>query len=150
MKEVFIVDGVRTAVGSFGGSLADFSSVDLGKVVAKAVLERAKVSPSDIDEVLMGSIYQAGVGQGMARQVAIGAGIPVEKTAVTLNMLCGSGLRAVAMAAQQIICGDAEMLIAGGALALHLPYSRKSNAMASVPCSAQTARKNATQSATTA
>ena len=114
MKEVFIVDAVRTAIGSFGGSLADFSSVELGKVVTKAVMERAKVNPADIDEVLMGSIYQAGLGQGVARQVAIGAGIPVEKTAVTLNMLCGSGMRTIAMAAQQIMCGDAEMIVAGG------------------------------------
>ena len=126
MKEVFIVDGVRTAIGSFGGSLADFSSVELGKVVAKAVMERAKVSPADIDEVLMGSIYQAGLGQGVARQVAIGAGIPVEKTAVTLNMLCGSGMRTVAMAAQQIMCGDAEMVIAGGTESMsNAPYLLK-------------------------
>ena len=115
MKEVFIAEGVRTAIGSFGGTLADFSSVELGKVVVKAALERAKVSPEHIDEVLMGSIYQAGVGQNMARQIAIGAGVPNNKTAMTVNMLCGSGLRTVAMAAQQIKCGDAEMIIAGGA-----------------------------------
>ena len=126
MKEVFIVDGVRTAIGSFGGSLADFSSVELGKVVTKAVMERAKVNPADIDEVLMGSIYQAGLGQGVARQVAIGAGIPVEKTAVTLNMLCGSGMRAVATAAQSIMCGDAEMIIAGGTESMsNAPYLLK-------------------------
>jgi len=126
MKEVFIVDGVRTAIGSFGGSLADFSSVELGKVVTKAVMERAKVNPADIDEVLMGSIYQAGLGQGVARQVAIGAGIPVEKTAVTLNMLCGSGMRAVATAAQNIMCGDAEMIIAGGTESMtNAPYLLK-------------------------
>ncbi len=126
MKEVFIVDGVRTATGSFGGSLADFSSVELGKVVAKAVMERAKVQPADIDEVLMGSIYQAGLGQGVARQVAIGAGIPAEKTAVTLNMLCGSGMRAVATAAQNIMCGDAEMIIAGGTESMtNAPYLLK-------------------------
>jgi len=126
MKEVFIVEGVRTAIGSFGGSLADFSSVELGKVVVKAVMERANVKPADIDEVLMGSIYQAGVGQGAARQMAVGAGIPVEKTAVTLNMLCGSGMRTVAMAAQQIICGDAEMVIAGGAESMtNAPYLLK-------------------------
>jgi len=126
MKEVFIVDGVRTAIGSFGGSLADFSSVELGKVVTKAVMERAGVKPADIDEVLMGSIYQAGLGQGVARQVAIGAGIPVEKTAVTLNMLCGSGMRTVANAAQSIMCGDAEMIIAGGTESMsNAPYLLK-------------------------
>jgi len=126
MKEVFIVEGVRTAIGSFGGSLADFSSVELGKVVVKAVMERAKVNPADVDEVLMGSIYQAGVGQGPARQMAIGAGIPAEKTAVTLNMLCGSGMRTVTMAAQQIMCGDAELVIAGGAESMtNAPYLLK-------------------------
>lgn len=126
MKEVFIVDGVRTAVGSFGGSLANFSSVELGKVVVKALLERTKAPAAEIDEVLMGCIYQAGLGQGQARQIAIGAGIPVEKTAVTLNMLCGSGMRTVAMAAQEIMCGDAEMIIAGGAESMtNAPYLLK-------------------------
>lgn len=126
MKDVFIVDGVRTAIGSFGGSLADLSSVELGKVVAKAVMERAGVKPADIDEVLMGCIYQAGLGQGVARQVAIGAGIPAEKTAVTLNMLCGSGMRTVANAAQSILCGDADMIIAGGTESMNnAPYLLK-------------------------
>jgi len=126
MREIFIVDGVRTAIGSFGGSLADFSSVELGKLVTKAVMERAGVKPADIDEVLMGSIYQAGLGQGVARQVAIGAGIPAEKTAVTLNMLCGSGMRTVATAAQNILCGDAEMIIAGGTESMtNAPYLLK-------------------------
>ncbi|HNT98924.1 MAG TPA: acetyl-CoA C-acetyltransferase, partial [Elusimicrobiales bacterium] len=116
----------RTAIGSFGGSLADFSSVELGKLVTKAVMERAGVKPADIDEVLMGSIYQAGLGQGVARQVAIGAGIPAEKTAVTLNMLCGSGMRTVATAAQNILCGDAEMIIAGGTESMtNAPYLLK-------------------------
>ncbi len=126
MKEVFIVDGVRTAIGSFGGALADFSSVELGKVVTKSLLERTKVPASEIDEVLMGCIYQAGQGQGVARQVAVGAGIPVEKTAVTLNMLCGSGMRTVANAAQSIMCGDAEMIIAGGTESMtNAPYLLK-------------------------
>jgi len=126
MKEVFIVDGVRTAIGSFGGALADFSAVELGKVVAKSLLERTKVPAAEIDEVLMGCIYQAGQGQGVARQVAVGAGIPVEKTAVTLNMLCGSGMRTVANAAQSIMCGDAEMIIAGGTESMtNAPYLLK-------------------------
>jgi acetyl-CoA C-acetyltransferase len=126
MKEVFIVEGVRTPIGSFGGSLADFGPVELGKTVTKAVMERAKVNPADVDEVLMGCIYQAGHGQGVARQVAIGAGIPVEKTAVTLNMLCGSGLRAVALAAQQILCGDSEIVVAGGTESMtNAPYLLK-------------------------
>ena len=126
MKEVFIVDGVRTAIGSFGGSLADFSAVELGKVVTKSLLERTKVPAGEIDEVLMGCIYQAGQGQGVARQVAVGAGIPVEKTAVTLNMLCGSGMRTVANAAQSIMCGDADMIIAGGTESMtNAPYLLK-------------------------
>ena len=126
MKEVFIAEGVRTAIGSFGGALADFSSVELGKTAAKALLERAKVNPADIDEALFGSIYQAGVGQNMARQIAIGAGVPNNKTAMTVNMLCGSGLRTVAMAAQQIKCGDADMIIAGGAESMtNAPYLLK-------------------------
>jgi acetyl-CoA C-acetyltransferase len=126
MKEVFIIDGVRTAIGSFGGSLADFSAVELGKVVTKSLLERTKVPAAEIDEVLMGCIYQAGQGQGVARQVAVGAGIPVEKTAVTLNMLCGSGMRTVANAAQSIMCGDAELIIAGGTESMtNAPYLLK-------------------------
>lgn len=126
MKEVFIIDGVRTPIGSFGGSLAGFSSVELGKVTTKALLERTKVPAAEIDEVLYGCIYQAGLGQGQARQIAVGAGIPVEKTAATINMLCGSGLRTVAMAAQQIMCGDAEMIIAGGSESMtNAPYLLK-------------------------
>ena len=126
MKEAYIIDGVRTAIGSFGGALSGFSSVELGKAAVTALLERTKVPAAEIDEVLIGSIYQAGLGQGPARQIAVGAGIPVEKTAVTLNMLCGSGLRTVAMAAQQIACGDAEMIIAGGAESMtNAPYLLK-------------------------
>jgi len=126
MKEVFIVEGVRTAVGSFGGALADSSSVELGKTVVKAVMERAKVSPSDIDEVVLGNIYQAGMNQNVARQVQLGAGIPKEKTALTINMVCGSGLRAVAQAAQAIKCGDAELIIAGGTESMtNAPYLLK-------------------------
>ncbi len=126
MKEVFIIEGVRTAVGSFSGALADVSSVELGKTVAKAVMERAKVSPADIDEVILGNIYQAGMNQNVARQVELGAGIPKEKTALTINMVCGSGLRAVAQAAQAIKCGDADLIIAGGTESMtNAPYLLK-------------------------
>lgn len=114
MKEVFIAEGVRTAIGSFSGSLSDVSSVELGRTVAKALLERTGAAAENIDEVVMGNIYQAGMGQNIARQVALAAGIPNSKTAMTINMVCGSGLRAVAQAAQQIKCGDADMIIAGG------------------------------------
>lgn len=126
MKEVFIVDGVRTAIGGFGGTLAEFSSVELGKVAGKALLERTRTDPALVDEAVIGSIYQAGCGQNIARQVAIGIGLPKEKTALTLNMLCGSGLRAVAMAAQAIKCGDAELVLAGGAESMtNAPYLLK-------------------------
>ena len=126
MKEVFIAEGVRTAVGSFSGALADVSSVELGKTVAKALLDRSGVKPENVDEVLLGNIYQAGMNQNIARQVELGAGIPKEKTALTINMVCGSGLRAVAMAAQQIKCGDADVIIAGGTESMtNAPYLLK-------------------------
>ena len=113
--EVYIVDAVRTAIGSFGGGLSKVSSVDLGKTVVSALLERNSLDGSNIDEVLMGSVLTAGQGQNVARQIAIGAGIPDEKTAMTVNMVCGSGLRTVALAAQAIKSEDAELVIAGGA-----------------------------------
>src|SRR3989339_349062 len=126
MKDVFIVDGVRTAIGTFGGALGDLSSVELGKAAAKALLTRTKLDPAMIDEALFGSIYQAGCGQNMARQIALGIGMPKERTAMTVNMLCGSGLRTVAMAAQGIKCGDAELVIAGGAESMtNAPYLLK-------------------------
>ncbi|HAT72644.1 MAG TPA: acetyl-CoA C-acyltransferase [Elusimicrobia bacterium] len=126
MKEVFIAEAVRTAIGSFSGALAEVNSVELGTTVVKALLARSGAAPESIDEVLMGSIYQAGVGQNMARQIAIGAGIPNDKTAMTVNMLCGSGLRTVALAAQQIKCGDSEIIIAGGAESMtNAPYLLK-------------------------
>ncbi|MBN1971605.1 MAG: acetyl-CoA C-acetyltransferase [Candidatus Delongbacteria bacterium] len=114
MKEVYIIDAVRTAVGSFGGSLSKMSSTELGKIVVKEILNRNYLNGSEVDEVLMGSVLQAGQGQNIARQIANGSGIPVEKTAMTINMVCGSGLRTVAMAAQAIKAGDAELIIAGG------------------------------------
>ncbi|HBA62097.1 MAG TPA: acetyl-CoA C-acyltransferase [Elusimicrobia bacterium] len=126
MKEAFIAEGVRTAIGNFAGALSELSSVDLGKTVAKALLERSGLKPENVDEVLLGSIYQAGMNQNMARQVELGVGIPKEKTAMTINMVCGSGLRAVAMAAQQIKCGDADVIIAGGAESMtNAPYLLK-------------------------
>ena len=126
MKEVFIAEGVRTAIGSFSGALAEVGSVELGKTVAKALLERSGLKPGDVDEVVLGSVYQAGMGQNIARQVELGVGIPQEKTAMTINMVCGSGLRAVALAAQTIKCGDAEVVIAGGTESMtNAPYVLK-------------------------
>lgn len=126
MKEIFIVEGVRTAIGNFAGGLAEASSVELGRTVVKALLARAGAEPENIDEVILGNIYQAGMCQNVARQVQLGAGIPNSKTAQTINMVCGSGLRAVAMAAQQIKCGDAGLIVAGGAESMtNAPYLLK-------------------------
>jgi len=114
MTEVFICDGVRTPIGSFGGTLSKTSAAKLGELIVRKLLERNNVDAENIDEVLLGCILQAGQGQNIARQAAINAGIPVEKTASTINMVCGSGLRTVVMAAQSILLGDAEVIIAGG------------------------------------
>jgi acetyl-CoA C-acetyltransferase len=114
MKEVYIAEGLRTAVGSFGGALASVGAVELGKTVVRALLERTGTKPEDIDEVTLGCVLQSGLGQNVARQVLVNSGIPVEKTAQTVNMVCGSGLRAVAAAAQAIKAGDAGTIIAGG------------------------------------
>ena len=123
MNDVFIAGAVRTAVGSFGGSLSSMSAVDLGKAVVSELLSRTRVSPADVDEVLLGCVLQAGLGQNVARQIAIKAGLPVEKTAMTINMVCGSGLRAVAAAAQEIKAGDSSLVVAGGAESMsQAPY----------------------------
>jgi len=115
MNEVFIIDAVRTAIGNFGGAISSLSATELGTIVVKNLLARNKLNGEEVDEVLMGNVLQAGQGQNMARQVAIHAGIPNEKTAMTINMVCGSGLRTVTLAAQAIKSGDAQLIIAGGA-----------------------------------
>ncbi len=126
MKEVFIVDGVRTAIGTFGGTLANHSSVELGKIVLSELIKRTRLTPGDVDEVILGNILQTAQGQNIARQVAIGAGLPKEKTAMTINMVCGSGLRAVALAAQAIKGEDSELIIAGGTESMsNAPYALK-------------------------
>lgn len=114
MREAVIVSAVRTAVGSFGGSLKDVSAAQLGAIVIKEAVKRAGIQPADVDEVYMGNVVQAGQGQNVARQAAVKAGIPVEKPAVTLNMVCGSGLRAVSLAAQLVRLGDCDVVVAGG------------------------------------
>ena len=114
MRDAVIVSAVRTAVGSFGGSLKDISAAELGAVVIKEAVKRAGIQPADVDEVYMGNVVQAGQGQNVARQAAVNAGIPVEKPAVTLNMVCGSGLRAVSLAAQLVRLGDCDVVVAGG------------------------------------
>jgi len=114
MKEVVIISAARTAIGSFGGSLANFSAVNLGVLAAKEAIKRAGINPSDINESIIGNILSAGEGQNIARQISIHSGIPETSPAMTINKLCGSGLRAVSMAAQFIMLGDANIILAGG------------------------------------
>jgi acetyl-CoA C-acetyltransferase len=115
MSDVFLVQPVRTAVGKFQGALADVSAVELGRCVVQQTLQRAGLEPEAVDEVIMGNVLSAGLGQNIARQIAIKADVPNEKTAFSINMVCGSGLKAVALAAQAIKCGDADIVVAGGA-----------------------------------
>ncbi|MBU3195063.1 acetyl-CoA C-acetyltransferase [Clostridium algidicarnis] len=114
MREVVIASAVRTAIGSFGGGLKDVGAVELGALVIKEALSRAGVKGEMIDEVIMGNVLQAGLGQNPARQSVIKAGLPVEVPAMTINKVCGSGLRAVSLASQIIIAGDADIIVAGG------------------------------------
>lgn len=114
MKEVVIVSAVRTAVGSFNGSLANVPAVEQGALVIKEALKRAGVSPEMVDEVFMGNVLQAGLGQNPARQAAMKAGIPEEVPSLTVNKVCGSGLRTVTLAAQTILAGDNDIVVAGG------------------------------------
>jgi acetyl-CoA C-acetyltransferase len=114
MSNVVIVAAARTPVGKFGGSLAKIPAADLGAIVIKEVLKRANVKPEQVDEVIMGQVLTAGVGQNAARQAVIKAGLPVTVPATTINKVCGSGLKAVMLAAQAIANGDAEIVVAGG------------------------------------
>lgn len=115
MTEVVIVAAVRTPIGTFGGSLKDVSAVDLGSLVIKNAIERAGLEPEQVDEVIMGNVLGAGLGQNVARQMSVHAGVPVTVPAFTINKVCGSGLKAVQLAAQAVLCGDAEVVVAGGA-----------------------------------
>ncbi len=114
MKEVVIVSAVRTPIGSFMGALAPVSPADLGTTAIKEALTRANIKGSDVDETVMGCVLQAGQGQGVIRQAAVNAGIPVEKPAYGINILCGSGLRSVIDGAQIIKAGDADVVVCGG------------------------------------
>ncbi|WPC42279.1 acetyl-CoA C-acetyltransferase [Clostridium sp. JS66] len=114
MREVVIVSAVRTAIGKFGGALKDVTTVELGATVIKEAVKRAGIKPEQVGEVLMGCVYQAGLGQNAARQASVNAGIPVEVPAMTLNILCGSGLRSISLAAQIIKAGDEDIIVAGG------------------------------------
>ena len=115
MKDAVIVSAARTAIGSFNGAFADVPVVNLGVTAIKGALDRAQNVPLDqIDEVLFGNVIQAGQGQNTARQAMLHAGIPQEVPALTVNKLCGSGLRCISLAAQQIQLGDANIIVAGG------------------------------------
>jgi acetyl-CoA C-acetyltransferase len=114
MTDVAIVAAVRTPIGSFLGALSPLSAVQLGTVAITGALQQANVAPGEVDEVVFGQVLTAGCGQNPARQAAVAAGIPLEKTAYTINQVCGSGLRTVALAAQAIALGDAAIVIAGG------------------------------------
>jgi acetyl-CoA C-acetyltransferase len=114
MEDIVIVSAARTAVGKFGGSLARISAAELGAITIKEVLARAKLDPAQVGEVIMGQVLAAGAGQNPARQALLKAGIPKEVPAMTINAVCGSGLKAVMLAAQAIAWGDSEIVVAGG------------------------------------
>ena len=128
MKEVVIVSAVRTPVGSYGGAFKDVSAVTLGTVAAKEAMKRANVDPNTVDELIFGNVLQAGLGQNVARQIAVHSGIPIEVPSFTINKVCGSGLKTVALAAQSIMCGDNDIVVAGGTENMsQAPYLLKNN-----------------------
>ena len=114
MKEVYIVNCCRTAVGSFGGSLKDVPATELGAIVVKEALKRANVSPENVDELMFGCVLTGGLGQNVARQVGVKAGLPYSVPAYTVGMVCGSGMKSVIEGARAILCGDADVIVAGG------------------------------------
>lgn len=114
MREAVIVAAVRTPIGSYGGSLKDISAVDLGVTAVKGALEKINLDPALVDEVIFGNVLGAGLGQNVARQVSIKSGLPVTTPSFTINKVCGSGLKTISLAAQAILLGDADVVIAGG------------------------------------
>src|SRR5689334_14836021 len=114
LKQVYLAGGVRTAIGNFGGAFADLPAPALGAAVIKSALQRAGVGNDQVDEVIFGNVLGAGLGQNPARQATIGAGLPPSVGGTTVNKVCGSGLKAVMLAAQAIQCGDASVVVAGG------------------------------------
>jgi acetyl-CoA C-acetyltransferase len=124
IKDAVIISAVRTPTGKFQGSLKPFSATDLGAVAIKEAVKRAGINPADVDEVIMGCVVQAGLGQAPARQASIKADLPPEVSALTVNMVCGSGLRAVSLAAQAVKLGDADFVVAGGMESMsNVPYA---------------------------
>ena len=123
MRKVVIASAARTPIGKFGGLFKSLSAIDLGITAAKEAIKRAKIEPSMIDDVIFGNVLSAGLGQNVARQVSIGSGIPIEVPAMTINVVCNSGLRSVSMAAQMIACGDNEIILCGGCESMtNAPY----------------------------
>ena len=114
MKEVFVVSCCRTAIGSFGGALKDMPAAEMGAIVIAEALKRGGLAPEHVEEVIFGCVLSSGLGQNVARQAAVAAGIPIETPAFTVGMVCGSGMKSVVSAAQSIISGDAEVILAGG------------------------------------
>jgi len=128
MRDVVIVAAVRTAIGSFGGALSKLSAVQIGTIAAKEAIKRSGVKPELIQEAIIGNVIQAGLGQNIARQICLNAGMSEESSALTINKVCGSGLRAVSMAAQFIMCGDADIVLAGGTESMsNAPYALPNN-----------------------
>lgn len=125
-KKIVLAGACRTAIGTMGGSLSTVPAADLGSIVIKEALNRAGVAPEAVDHVYMGCVIQAAQGQNVARQAAIKAGLPIESTAVTVNVVCGSGLNCVNMAAHMIMAGDADIVVAGGMENMSMaPYAMK-------------------------
>ncbi len=123
MRDVVIVSAVRTPIGSFGGGLSKFTAVDLGVFAAKEAIKRANINPEEINEVLIGNVLGSGLGQNIARQISVKSGIPVEVPSMTLNKLCGSGLRSITLAVQEIMLGDADVILCGGTESMsNAPY----------------------------
>jgi len=135
MQKVVICEPLRTAIGTFGGSLKDFPAPTLGAIVVKEILNRTGIDPKLVDDCIMGNILSAGQGMNPSRQVALNAGLSIETPAYTINRVCGSGLQSIALAAQAIKAGDAELIIAGGienmsAAPFYLPKARYGYRMA--------------------
>lgn len=128
MKEVVIVSAVRTPIGSYGGVFKDVSAVNLGVTAVKEAMKRVELDPNTVDELIFGNVLQAGQGQNVARQVSVHSGIPISVPSYTVNKVCGSGLKTVALAAQAIMCGDSEIVVAGGTENMsQVPYLLKNN-----------------------
>ena len=124
MREVVIASAARTPIGSFGGTLKNTTAVTLGKTVVEEAVKRAGIKPEQVDELVFGCVLQAGLGQNVARQVSLAAGLPIETPAMTINKVCGSGLRSVGLAAQIIKAGDADIVVAGGTESMSMaPYA---------------------------